>query len=297
MLKSWLTFLRVPELFTLPGDVFAGFLLTAAELPRLAVLPLIALSLSAVLASVCGSIFRAILNIRDDILRHPERPLPSGAVSPGAAMVAMVASGLLSLAFAIIAGPPGFLAVLLLLCASFSLKSLPVAHGLRVALGVIAAIDLTAPEINRTVIAGIFALGLMLYSFGRWKVLSCKPELTMKPGRRFFFAGAVIAYGTLFGIAVNMPTDHWYTITCGIVSALSSGLFMVLMYWSFRLLQYPNTPDEVRRNGGLLLFSLIFLHAAAAALFGSLILTGIFIAGAILSRLIAIYLSKPTQGV
>lgn len=297
MLKSWLTFLRVPELFTLPGDVFAGFLLTAAELPRLAVLPLIALSLSAVLASVCGSIFRAILNIRDDILRHPERPLPSGAVSPRAAMVAMVASGLLSLAFAIIAGPPGFLAVLLLLCASFSLKSLPVAHGLRVALGVIAAIDLTAPEINRTVIAGIFALGLILYSFGRWKVLSCKPELTMKPGRRFFFAGAVIAYGTLFGIAVNMPTDHWYTITCGIVSALSSGLFIVLMYWSFRLLQYPNTPDEVRRNGGLLLFSLIFLHAAAAALFGSLILTGIFIAGAILSRLIAIYLSKPTQGV
>ena len=297
MLKSWLTFLRVPELFTLPGDVFAGFLLTAAELPRLAVLPLIALSLSAVLASVCGSIFRAILNIRDDILRHPERPLPSGAVSPRAAMVAMVASGLLSLAFAIIAGPLGFLAVLLLLCASFSLKSLPVAHGLRVALGVIAAIDLTAPEINRTVIAGIFALGLILYSFGRWKVLSCKPELTMKPGRRFFFAGAVIAYGTLFGIAVNMPTDHWYTITCGIVSALSSGLFIVLMYWSFRLLQYPNTPDEVRRNGGLLLFSLIFLHAAAAALFGSLILTGIFIAGAILSRLIAIYLSKPTQGV
>lgn len=297
MLKSWLTFLRVPELFTLPGDVFAGFLLTAAELPRLAVLPLIALSLSAVLASVCGSIFRAILNIRDDILRHPERPLPSGAVSPGAAIVAMVASGLLSLAFAIIAGPLGFLAVLLLLCASFSLKSLPVAHGLRVALGVIAAIDLTAPEINRTVIAGIFALGLILYSFGRWKVLSCKPELTMKPGRRFFFAGAVIAYGTLFGIAVNMPTDHWYTITCGIVSALSSGLFIVLMYWSFRLLQYPNTPDEVRRNGGLLLFSLIFLHAAAAALFGSLILTGIFIAGAILSRLIAIYLSKPTQGV
>ena len=297
MLKSWLTFLRVPELFTLPGDVFAGFLLTAAELPRLAVLPLIALSLSAVLASVCGSIFRAILNIRDDILRHPERPLPSGAVSPGAAMVAMVASGLLSLAFAIIAGPPGFLAVLLLLCASFSLKSLPVAHGLRVALGVIAAIDLTSPDINRTVIAGIFALGLILYSFGRWKVLSCKPELTMKPGRRFFFAGAVIAYGTLFGIAVNMPTDHWYTITCGIISALSSGLFMVLMYWSFRLLQYPNTPDEVRRNGGLLLFSLIFLHAAAAALFGSLILTGIFIAGAILSRLIAIYLSKPTQGV
>lgn len=297
MLKSWLTFLRVPELFTLPGDVFAGFLLTAAELPRLAVLPLIALSLSAVLASVCGSIFRAILNIRDDILRHPERPLPSGAVSPGAAIVAMVASGLLSLAFAIIAGPLGFLAVLLLLCASFSLKSLPVAHGLRVALGVIAAIDLTASEINRTVIAGIFALGLILYSFGRWKVLSCKPELTMKPGRRFFFAGAVIAYGTLFGIAVNMPTDHWYTITCGIVSALSSGLFMVLMYWSFRLLQYPNTPDEVRRNGGLLLFSLIFLHAAAAALFGSLILTGIFIAGAILSRLLAIYLSKPTQGV
>lgn len=295
MLKSWLTFLRVPELFTLPGDVFAGFLLTAAGLPQIAILPLIALSVSAVLASVCGSVFRSILNIKDDILRHPERPLPSGAVSPRAAMVAMVAAGILALAFSIVAGPPGFFAVLLLLCASFSLKSLPVAHGLRVALGAIAAENAVAPDTNRLLIAGIFAVGLMLYSSGRWKVLSTKPEMTMKPGRRFIFAGAVIAYGTLFGIAVKMPTDHWYTITCGIISALFSGLFLVLMYWSFRVLQYPNTADEVRRNGGLLLFSLIFLQAATAALTGALVLTGILFAGAVLSRLTALYLTK--QGV
>lgn len=295
MLKSWLTFLRVPELFTLPGDVFAGFLLTAAGLPQIAILPLIALSVSAVLASVCGSVLRSILNIKDDILRHPERPLPSGAVSPRAAMVTMVAAGILALAFSIVAGPPGFFAVLLLLCASFSLKSLPVAHGLRVALGVIAAENAVAPDTNRLIIAGIFAVGLMLYSSGRWKVLSTKPEMTMKPGRRFIFAGAVIAYGTLFGIAVNMPTDHWYTITCGIISALFSGLFLVLMYWSFRVLQYPNTADEVRRNGGLLLFSLIFLQAATAALTGALVLTGILFAGAVLSRLTALYLTK--QGV
>ena len=296
MLKNWLTFLRVPELFTLPGDIFAGFLLAASCPLKVALLPLIALSASAVLASICGSIFRAILNIKDDILRHPERPLPSGAVSPRAAQVAMVASGLLALAFSIAAGPVGFFAVLLLLGASFSLKSLPVAHGLRVALGVIAAANLDTPTVDRLVIVGIFALGVMLYSYGRWKVLSGKPELPKKPGRRFFFAGAMIAYGTLFGLAINMPTNNWFSITCGVISALSSGLFLVLMYWSFRVLQYPNTPDEVRQNGGLLLFSLIFLHAATAALSGCLILTGVFIAGAVLSRVIAIFLSKQPKG-
>ena len=296
MLKNWLTFLRVPELFTLPGDIFAGFLLAASCPLKVALLPLIALSVSAVLVSICGSIFRAILNIKDDMLHHPERPLPSGAVSPRAAQVAMVASGLLALAFSMIAGPIGFFAVLLLLCTSFSLKSQPVAHGLRVALGVIAAANPETPAINHLVIAGIFALGLMLYSFGRWKVLSSKPELPKKPGRRFFFAGAVIAYGTLFGLALNMPTDNWFSITCGIISALSSGLFLVLMYWSFRILQYPNTPDEVRKNGGLLLFSLIFLHAAVSALYGCLVLTGIFIAGAVLSRVIAISLTRQPKG-
>ncbi len=297
MLKNWLSFIRAPELFTLPGDVFAGFLLTAAGLSRSAILPLTALAFAAVLAAICGSIFRSIMNIKNDSLRHPERALPSGAVSPRAAMAAMTASGILALAFSIVAGPTGFFAVLLLLCTSFSLKSLPAAHGLRFALGVIAAAGPEVPPTNRLIIAGIFALGLILYSFGRWKILAVRPELPKKPGRRVFFAGAVIAYGTLFGIAIRMPTDNWYSITCGIVSALFSGLFLVLMYWSFRILQYPNTPDEVRKNGGLLLFSLIFLHGALAALYGCLILTGVFLAGAVLSRLIAIYLTRPVKGV
>lgn len=296
MLKAWFTFLRTPDLFCLPGDVIAGLLLAANGLPPHAMLPLIALSVSVVLASVCGSIFRAILSIRDDMLRHPERPLPSGAVSPRAAMVAMVAAGLLSLAFAIITGPFGFFAVLLLLAASFTLKSLPLAHGLRVALGVIAATGLTEISRDRLFIAGIFALGLVLYSFGRWKILSTSPETPQKPGRRFFFAGAVIAYGTLFGIAINTPTDNWYSLTCGGISAVLSGVFMVLMYWSFRILQYPNTPDEVRRNGGLLLFALLFLQAAVAAVCDALILTGLLFAAAVLSRLLAIWISKPVKG-
>lgn len=296
MLKAWLTFLRTPDLFCLPGDVIAGFLLTAAALPPSSHIPLIALSVSVVLASICGSIFRAILNIREDTLHHPERPLPSGAVSPRAAMVAMVASGLLSVAFSFIAGPLGLFAGLLLLCSSFSLKSLPIAQGLRVALGAIAACNLMEIHHNRLIIAGIFAVGLVLYSFGRWKILSIPPETPKKPGRRYFFAGAAIAYGTLFGLAINLPADNWYVLTCGGISAVLSGIFMVLMYWSFRVLQFPNTPQEVRKNGGLLMFALIFLQAATAALCDSLILTGILVAGAVLSRLIAIWISKTEKG-
>lgn len=297
MLKSWLTFLRAPELFCLPGDVIAGFLLTASGLQQGAVLPLIALSASVVLASICGTIFRAILNIREDSLHHPERPLPSGAVSPRAAMTAMVAAGILSLAFSWLAGPVGVFLALLLLCSSFTLKSLPLAHGLRVAMGAAAACNLMEISNNRLIIAGIFALGLILYSFGRWKILATPPETPKKPGRRFFFAGAVIAYGTLFGLAINLPANDWYVLTCGGVSALLSGLFMVLMYWSFRILQLPNTPDEVRRNGGLLMFALIFLQAAAAALCDSLILTGLLVAGAVISRLLALWIIKqPSKG-
>lgn len=296
MIKAWLTLLRFPDLFCLPGDMIAGLLLTANGLPPDAAVPMIALSFSVILASLCGSIFRSILSLRDDILHHPERPLASGAVSSRAAMVAMIAAGLLSLAFSIIAGPAGFFAVLLLLCASFSLKSLPLAHGLRVVIGAIPAYHLAEPDIYRLAITGTFALGMILYSYGRWKIFSVAPETQNKPGRRFFFAGAVISYGTLFGIAINLPTNDWYIMTCGISSAILSGLFLVLMYWSFRILQYANTPDEVRRNGGLLQFSTIFLQAAVAALFFSLILTGILVAAAIISRLLAVWISKPVKG-
>ncbi|MBO5959402.1 MAG: hypothetical protein J6Q65_04700, partial [Lentisphaeria bacterium] len=130
------------------------------------------------------------------------------------------------------------------------------------------------------------------FAWGRNRVLATDPAKLMKPGRRIFIAGAVIVYGTLFGIAINLPTDHWYALTCGAVSALSSGVFMVMTYWSFRMFQYPNTANDVRKFCGMLLFALIFLHAGAASLFQSLTITLILLAGAVIARLSAIWLSR-----
>lgn len=296
MLKAWFTLLRLPDLFALPGEVITGLLLAGAGLPPDFLIPPGMVCLSAVCASVCGSIFRSLMQLKEDCLNHPERPIPSGKVSPRAAMLAMICAGLFAILPAYFAGWYALAVAVLLLTCSFRLALLPVTHVLRIALGVAAVYPTGLIRMPHLLPVGLVTLGMFLFSAGRLKILSVEPRTLMKPGRRIFISGAIIAYGTLFGIALNTPTDNWYSLLCGGISALSSGVFVVLTYWAFRLLQYPNTPADVLKCAGLLTFSQIFLHAGAAAILSSLKIALLLLAAAVLSRILARWISKQENG-
>src|SRR5882724_1410928 len=76
--RTWLQLLRAPNLFTVPGDPLAGFLLaTGGHLDHR--LPMV------IVASLCfyshGLLLNDLADIREDRRERPTRPLPSRAAN------------------------------------------------------------------------------------------------------------------------------------------------------------------------------------------------------------------------
>ncbi len=78
-MKTWLQLLRAPNLFTVPGDPLAGFLLAAGGVLHPAVLVAIVASLALYSA---GLLLNDLCDLEEDRAERPHRPLPSGAADP-----------------------------------------------------------------------------------------------------------------------------------------------------------------------------------------------------------------------
>jgi len=90
-LAAWAQLLRLPNLFTVPGDPLAGFVLAgglsvAADL--LTVLPCAAAS---VLLYCAGMILNDVFDRKQDARDRPGRPIPAGQVSVAATVIIAVA--------------------------------------------------------------------------------------------------------------------------------------------------------------------------------------------------------------
>ncbi|WP_372463532.1 SCO3242 family prenyltransferase [Streptomyces spinosus] len=101
-LRAWAELLRLPALFTVPGDALAGAAAVGARPGRA--------SLLAIGSSVC--LYEAGMALNDwadraeDAVERPHRPLPSGRVRPAAALTAACALTAAGLALAARAGRP-----------------------------------------------------------------------------------------------------------------------------------------------------------------------------------------------
>jgi len=100
-LKTWLQLFRAPNLFTVPGDPLAGFLLASTG-------GLSGRAFLAAGASLCfysgGLLLNDLLDFEEDRRERPERPLPSGAVQGGVVLGVAIALGLLGLGLCALAG-------------------------------------------------------------------------------------------------------------------------------------------------------------------------------------------------
>lgn len=102
LIRTWLQLFRAPNLFTVPGDPLAGYLLASfgAVEPRLAL---------AIGASLCfyaaGLLLNDLADLREDREERPDRPLPSGAAKPAAVVAVMIALTVAALALCAKAGP------------------------------------------------------------------------------------------------------------------------------------------------------------------------------------------------
>jgi len=110
--RTWLQLLRAPNLFTVPGDSVAGYLLASGGHAD-------ALTAAMAFASLCfygyGLLLNDIADLDEDRRERPERPLPKGMASVGTAR--LVAIALAVLALIPCANRPGTLSVGILLVA------------------------------------------------------------------------------------------------------------------------------------------------------------------------------------
>jgi 4-hydroxybenzoate polyprenyltransferase len=116
-LRTWLQLLRAPNLFTVPGDPLAGFLLATFGVLRPA-------AFFAVGASLCfyaaGLLLNDLCDIEEDRRERKTRPLPSGAANVRTVRVAACALALAGLGSLVLAAGTRGLCVGLALCAAIA---------------------------------------------------------------------------------------------------------------------------------------------------------------------------------
>ena len=136
-LHTWLQLFRAPNLFTVPGDPIAGFLLASPALVSFN--PLLLLPVAASLCFYAGGLLlNDLMDLEEDRADRPNRPLPSAAARPS--HVWMAAAGLTALGLA--------------LCAPGGLKTLATGFGIVLA---VAAYDCGFKKIP---ILGVITMGL-----------------------------------------------------------------------------------------------------------------------------------------
>ncbi|MBP5638919.1 MAG: UbiA family prenyltransferase [Victivallales bacterium] len=100
LISNWFRLLRVPNLFTAPGDSLAGLflatLLTNAPCPMPRTIGLLAAS--SFFAYAFGILTNDLCDLKEDQRIRPERPLPSCSVSVKAAIIAAVLTASASMA-------------------------------------------------------------------------------------------------------------------------------------------------------------------------------------------------------
>jgi 4-hydroxybenzoate polyprenyltransferase len=102
--KAWLQLLRLPNLFTVPGDPWAGFFLASGPLATPSRAGMLA-SGAALCLYMGGLLLNDFADREVDRNERPKRPLPSGGTSPGAVLTAAMALMLSGLGLALGAGP------------------------------------------------------------------------------------------------------------------------------------------------------------------------------------------------
>ena len=272
-IRAWLQLVRPPNLFTVPGDPLAGYLLacTAAGCApdlRLAVLP----ALAALSLYVGGLIGNDVADEAEDRRDRPNRPIPNGRVSRREALAASALCVMLGLLLALAAGWRVLVAAAFTQGAILAYNGGLKRHALAGALAMGACrggsvlLGATAagwrPTAPGAILATVFAIGVMLYIAAVTWIADRETEAVRLGFRRWLpLAVLVCLWGRVSGYA-------WWHQT-PVVFCLLGGAAMA---WSIRqawLLRGMPPPPVVGRAVGALIRGLLLVQAGFCALGGT----------------------------
>src|ERR1700677_2724736 len=172
-MKPWLQLFRVPNLFTVPGDPLAGFLLASAG--ALVFGPGTAFVLIASLLFYgFGLVLNDLMDFGEDLYERPKRPLPSYAINKKTAALTIRFLAIIALFLCWIAGPHTFLCGCILLLAIIAyncgLKKIRIigainmgaCRGLNVLLGATLAPAITTPALIAAALIAAYIAGVTM---------------------------------------------------------------------------------------------------------------------------------------
>ena len=224
-IQPWLALVRPPNLFTVPGDVVAGFFLARSAAAPGALCDLAPLIGASLCLYAAGLILNDWFDLEQDRRERPGRPIPSGKIRPDAAAAAALA--LMGLAF--------------FLAAASGIASLAVAFA------VAALVLFYNGGARRSPLLGFTVMGLCR---GANLLLGASPMLS-EPSATVWVAAATSAlFVTIISIAAfreaEAPPPRW----TGLVAATAVGAGLCAL-----LLMAGPTPPGVA--GALLVVCLI----------------------------------------
>ena len=281
-MRAWLQLLRIPNLFTVPGDVMAGMVLTALFKQDYALSPPTMIFSGA--ASLCFYGFGLLLNdlhdYRDDCRFRPERPLPAQNVSFPAVWLGMLfllaAGAILSFA-AIHTFINGLVLAVLIIAYNLISKRYIVPGCLNMGLcrgaGFLLGIPYSLWVSPLPYPVWGVSLGLSLY-VAAVTFIAKREDVSIQHGR-YIWVPSLLATGLLlfiWSLVVPEMSLHQFILP----SALAALLFSLIslascLYSGFILHQGVVLPEFTRREIGRLIRTLIFFQAACLFLLPSML--------------------------
>ena len=286
--NAWLELLRLPNLFTVPGDPIACFLLvvligwgaTPHTEPVDAVGAMVSMLLAAcssLLLYCAGLLANDYFDLEEDRRERPNRPLPSGRVQPRSAILVALSLALGGIGAAYFAGGESTALTAAVLAGVVFFydaigKRIPVlgplnmgaCRGLSALVGAMAAAEgcLHSVRLETLFPAAGFAVGLTLYIAAVTSVSKKETGADRVGMRRFLPVVAMFvwvvgtAVGTLFAMVGWVPSAALLILACGWTISCAESL------------KGQVQPGDVQRTIGRLIRALLLVQAAAAALFG-----------------------------
>jgi len=267
--RAWLEILRVPNLFTVPGDPIVGFLLASVGQPDVDLARVIWPALAALFLYCAGLVSNDVFDLGEDRRDRPERPIPSGRISKRAPVIAALSLFVLGIASAFLAETrTGWLAcalTLLILLYNGGLKRItlvgPLTMGLCRGFSLLLGASVFATGLTTPVVL-VAAGGLTLYILSV-TLIAARETSGRGPGNLAFLP--VIELICLFPACwfASMP---WESERVGGLYFSLGCLTVIFTFFIARNLRTQTHPKQVSNGIGRLLLMLIPLQGSLAAM-------------------------------
>ena len=285
-LRGWFQLVRLPHLFTVPGDPLIGFLIAGglAQCAGDGWFPIAAVCFISFAMSLFGIITNDLADIQIDMTQHPDRPLPRGVISPRAAsyaaqlcfLAAVIPAICLAWRFTFIT----LVALISIYSYNFYVKYRPkrasmmmaVMRDLMFGLGILLVPGISFPRILMLVLYGV---GLFLYYCGLNEITRSETLSKMvRPGGGKMLAGACCCaiVPLVFVIKLLRDSSALLPVLYGLLAILICAVYLLITLWVYQVSRTGASPARVQMAVHVSFRAAFLVQAAAAASCGLVVL-------------------------